>query len=69
MQSDREFRAMKWSMDAMTIAKGATDYVKDLDMRLRNAAQAPGSHQGTNCTHTKTGPEMLRLLKNEQGPC
>jgi len=40
MQSDREFRAMKWSMDAMTIAKGATDYVKDLDMRLRNAAQA-----------------------------
>jgi len=39
-QSDREFRAMKWSMDAMTIAKGATDYIKDLDQRLRNAAQA-----------------------------
>merc|ERR1719171_2592979 len=39
-QSDREFRAMKWAMDAMTIAKSATDYVKDLDSRLRNAAQA-----------------------------
>lgn len=39
-QSDREFRAMKWAKDALTIAKGATDYVKDLDMRLRNAAQA-----------------------------
>lgn len=38
--SDRDFRAMKWAMDAMTIAKGATDYIKDLDMRLRNAAQA-----------------------------
>lgn len=39
-QSDREFRAMKWAMDAMTIARSATDYVKDLDGRLRNAAQA-----------------------------
>lgn len=39
-QSDREFRAMKWAMDAMTIAKSATDYVKDLDSRLRSAAQA-----------------------------
>merc|ERR1719263_911130 len=39
-QSDRECRAMKWAMDAMVIAKSATDYVKDLDSRLRNAAQA-----------------------------
>jgi len=39
-QSDREFRAMKWSMDAMTIAKSSVDYIKDLDSRLRNAAQA-----------------------------
>merc|ERR1719326_1371875 len=39
-QSDREFRAMKWAMDAMTIAKASTDYIKDLDMRVRNAAQA-----------------------------
>jgi len=31
---------MKWAMDAMSIAKGATSYIKDLDMRLRNAAQA-----------------------------
>jgi len=39
-QSDREFRAMKWSMDAMTIAKSSVDYIKDLDSRLRNAAAA-----------------------------
>jgi len=39
-QSDREFRAMKWSMDAMTIAKSSVDYIKDLDSRLRNAATA-----------------------------
>jgi len=39
-QSDREFRAMAWAMDAMTIAKSATDYVKDLDSRMRSAAQA-----------------------------
>jgi len=39
-QSDREFRAMKWAMDAMTIAKSSTDYIKDLDTRLRNAALA-----------------------------
>jgi len=38
--SDREFRAMKWAMDAMTIAKSSTDYVKDLDQRLRKAAEA-----------------------------
>lgn len=38
--SDREFRAMKWAMDAMNIAKSSTDYVKDLDQRLRNAAEA-----------------------------
>jgi len=39
-ESDREFQAMKWAMDAMKISKGATDYIKDLDNRLRNAAEA-----------------------------
>jgi len=39
-QTDREFRAMKWAMDAMTIAKGSVNYIKDLDQRMRNAAQA-----------------------------
>lgn len=39
-RTDREFRAMKWAKDALKIAKGATDYIKDLDMRLRSAAQA-----------------------------
>merc|ERR1719162_102883 len=32
-QSDREYRAMKWAQDAMTIANHATAYVKDLDNR------------------------------------
>lgn len=39
-QSDREYRAMKWAQDAMTIANSATAYVKDIDSRLRKAAQA-----------------------------
>merc|ERR1719359_2165481 len=39
-QSDREFRAMKFAMVIASIAKGATDYIKDLDMRVRNAAEA-----------------------------
>merc|ERR1719378_1097889 len=39
-RTDREFRAMKWAKDALNIAKSATDYIKDLDFRLRNAAQA-----------------------------
>jgi len=39
-QSDREYRAMKWAQDAMTIANHATAYVKDLDSRIRGAAQA-----------------------------
>jgi len=36
----REVNAMKWAVDAMKMAKASTDYVKNLDMRLRNAAQA-----------------------------
>lgn len=39
-RTDREFRAMKWATDALKVAKSATDYVKDLDARLRGAAQA-----------------------------
>jgi len=39
-QSDREYRAMKWAKDALTIAKASTDYIRDLDQRLRDAAQA-----------------------------
>jgi len=38
--SDREMKTMKMSMDAMNIAKSATDYIKDVDARLRNAAEA-----------------------------
>lgn len=39
-RTDREFRAMKWAKDALKIAKTATDYVKDMDFRLRSAAEA-----------------------------
>lgn len=39
-QSDREYRAMKWAQDAMSMAKSAKDYVRDIDSRLRKAAQA-----------------------------
>mmetsp|Transcript_89722 Transcript_89722/g.155289 ORF Transcript_89722/g.155289 Transcript_89722/m.155289 type:complete len:455 (+) Transcript_89722:147-1511(+) len=39
-QSDREMRAMKWAKDALKMAKSATEYIKDLDFRLRAAAQA-----------------------------
>lgn len=38
--TDREFRAVKWSWDALKIAKAATNYVKDMDSRLRHAAYA-----------------------------
>merc|ERR1719460_2511279 len=39
-RTDREFRAMKWAKDALTVATSATDYIKDLDQRLRKAALA-----------------------------
>jgi hypothetical protein len=39
-KTNREDRAMRWAKDAMTIARTATNYVKDLDSRLRTAAQA-----------------------------
>jgi|Transcript_85781 carbonic anhydrase len=38
--TEREMQAMNWAVNAMTVAKESTDYVKDLDDRLRNAAQA-----------------------------
>lgn len=40
MHSDREFEAMKWAMDAVAIAKQSADYIRNVDMRMRNAAQA-----------------------------
>jgi carbonic anhydrase len=39
-RTDREFRAMKWAKDALEVATGATNYIKDLDQRLRKAALA-----------------------------
>lgn len=40
VKTDREYRAMKWAKDALKIAKGSVDYVKDLDTRIRNSAMA-----------------------------
>merc|ERR1719498_1154293 len=37
-KTDREYRAMKWGKDALKIAKSSLDYIKDLDTRLKNAA-------------------------------
>ena len=39
-RTDREFRAMKWAKDALEVATGATNYIRDLDQRLRKAALA-----------------------------
>jgi hypothetical protein len=39
-KTDREYRAMNWARDALKTAKSATDYVRGLDNRLRNASQA-----------------------------
>merc|ERR1719281_589237 len=39
-RTDREFRAMKWAKDALSIAQHSQNYIRDLDTRLRNAAIA-----------------------------
>merc|ERR1719281_1973940 len=39
-RTDREFRAMKWAKDALSIAQHSQNYIRDLDSRLRNAAIA-----------------------------
>lgn len=39
-RTDREMRAMDSANDALSVASSATDYVKDLDTRLRSAALA-----------------------------
>lgn len=39
-QSDREFRAMKWAMDSLVIARQSSNYIKDLDNRMRRSAEA-----------------------------
>lgn len=39
-QTNRELRSMKWAKDALHIAQSSASYIKDLDMRLRRAAEA-----------------------------
>jgi len=40
LQTDKEYRAMKWAKDALRVATASLDYVRNLDQRLHGAAQA-----------------------------
>merc|ERR1719158_459319 len=51
--TDRSFRAMKWAKDALKIAKASTDYIRDLDMRLRNAAEAHANALAPDLMHAR----------------
>lgn len=66
-RTDREFRAMKWARDALKIAKSSTDYIRDLDFRLRAAAQAHADALTPNLI-----PELLPtpppIVGKEGGP-
>merc|ERR1719217_1935911 len=50
---DRSFRAMKWAKDALKIAKASTDYIRDLDIRLRNAAEAHAEALAPDLMHAR----------------
>jgi len=51
--TDRSFRAMKWAKDALKIAKASTDYIRDLDIRLRNAAEAHANALAPDIMHAR----------------
>merc|ERR1719454_1701609 len=51
--TDRSFRAMKWAKDALKIAKASTDYIRDLDVRLRNAAEAHANALAPDLMHAR----------------
>merc|ERR1719421_2057490 len=51
--TDRSFRAMKWAKDALKIAKASTDYIRDLDIRLRNAAEAHAEALAPDLMHAR----------------
>lgn len=51
--TDRSFRAMKWAKDALKIAKASTDYIRDLDIRLRNAAEAHANALAPDLMHAR----------------
>lgn len=46
-KTDREYRAIKMSRDALKVAKAATDYVRGLDSRLRDASAAHAAVLGS----------------------
>jgi len=51
--TDRSYRAMKWAKDALKIAKASTDYIRDLDIRLRNAAEAHANALAPDLMHAR----------------
>jgi carbonic anhydrase len=59
--TDRSFRAMKWAKDALKIAKASTDYIRDLDVRVRNAAEAHANALAPDLMHA-------RLMANTPPP-
>merc|ERR550537_38053 len=59
--TDRSFRAMKWAKDALKIAKASTDYIRDLDIRLRNAAEAHAQALAPDLMHA-------RAMRNTPAP-
>jgi len=73
METDRDFNAMKWAMDAMAISKNSADYIRDVDARLRNAAQAHAdalaprieSHLMTTTTLAPLGEENYLMGPKE----
>lgn len=42
-QADRGFQAMKWAKDALRVATGSLEYVRDLDQRLHGFGASPTS--------------------------
>merc|ERR1719213_1247230 len=77
--TERELRAMKWSQRALKVAEEATMHTKDLDERLRRAAEAHlEAQQGTKggdggdlhitygvSTDPRDSTAMLKAIKKE----
>jgi len=66
---DKGFTAMRWAKDALRVSGSASDYIQDLDRRVRNAAQAHSNalspQYATTLTMTTTSPlNMLSATPN-----
>jgi hypothetical protein len=67
-QTDRSFRAMKWAKDALKIAKASTDYIRDLDIRLRNAAEAHANALAPDLMHARAMANTPPPQSHASGP-